>query len=33
MRKRLADVHGEFEIGPGANGGTVVKLTVPLKNK
>jgi signal transduction histidine kinase len=31
MRKRLADVHGEFEIGPGPSGGTVVKLTVPLK--
>ncbi|HEY2328359.1 MAG TPA: two-component regulator propeller domain-containing protein, partial [Verrucomicrobiae bacterium] len=31
MRKRLADVHGEFEIAPGANGGTVVKLIVPLK--
>jgi len=30
MRKRLADVRGEFEIAPGANGGTVVKLIVPL---
>jgi ligand-binding sensor domain-containing protein/signal transduction histidine kinase len=30
MRKRLADVQGEFEISPGANGGTVVKLTVPI---
>ncbi len=30
MRKRLADVRGEFEITPGANGGTVVKLIVPL---
>ncbi len=30
MRKRLADVHGEFEIKPGAGGGTVVTLTVPL---
>jgi signal transduction histidine kinase/ligand-binding sensor domain-containing protein len=30
MRKRLADVRGEFEIVPGANGGTVVKLVVPL---
>jgi len=30
MRKRLSDVHGEFEIKPGANGGTVVRLTVPL---
>ena len=33
MRKRLADVHGEFEIAPGANGGTVVKLIVPLNLK
>ena len=33
MRKRLSDVRGEFEIGPGANGGTIVKLSVPLKNK
>ena len=32
MRKRLADIHGEFEIAPGAGGGTVVKLTVPILN-
>jgi len=31
MRRRLADVHGEFEIAPGAGGGTVVKMTVPIK--
>ena len=30
MKKRLADVRGEFEISPGEKGGTVVKLTVPL---
>ena len=30
MRKRLADVRGEFEISPGANGGTVVRLRVPI---
>jgi ligand-binding sensor domain-containing protein/signal transduction histidine kinase len=30
MRKRLADVGGEFDLAPGANGGTVVKLSVPL---
>ncbi len=30
MRKRLAEIHGDFEITAGANGGTVVKLTVPL---
>ena len=33
MRKRLADVHGEFDVAPGTNGGTVVKFTVPLKNQ
>ncbi len=33
MRRRLADVGGEFEIAAGANGGTVVKLTVPLVAK
>jgi len=30
MRKRLADVHGEFEILPGADGGTIVRLVVPI---
>ncbi len=30
MRKRLADVQGEFDIAPGEKGGTVVKLTVPI---
>jgi signal transduction histidine kinase len=33
MRKRLADVHGEFQISPGANGGTIARLIVPLKGK
>jgi ligand-binding sensor domain-containing protein/signal transduction histidine kinase len=33
MRKRLADVRGEFEIAPGQNGGTMVKLIVPLEPK
>jgi len=33
MRRRLADVRGEFEIAPGAAGGTVVTLTVPIKNQ
>ncbi len=32
MRKRLDDVQGEFDITPGANGGTVVKLTVPISS-
>ena len=30
MRKRLEDIHGEFSIGPGANGGTRVRLSVPI---
>ena len=33
MRRRLADVRGEFEILPGENGGTVVRLAVPLAKK
>jgi signal transduction histidine kinase len=32
MRKRLADVQGEFEISPGADGGTVVQLKVPISS-
>jgi len=31
MRKRLADVRGEFEIVAGENGGTIARFTVPLK--
>ena len=31
MRKRLADVHGEFDISAGADGGTLVQMTVPIK--
>ncbi|HUC84616.1 MAG TPA: histidine kinase, partial [Candidatus Acidoferrales bacterium] len=30
MRRRLGDVHGHFGIMPGPEGGTVVKLTVPI---
>jgi len=33
MRKRLADIGGEFSIAPGANGGTIVRLTVPVGSK
>ncbi len=33
MRRRLADVRGEFNIAPGANGGTVVKFTVPIETE
>lgn len=29
MRRRMEDVGGEFYIGPGGNGGTLVRLTVP----
>jgi ligand-binding sensor domain-containing protein/signal transduction histidine kinase len=32
MRKRMTDIGGDFSIAPGANGGTVVRLTVPLSN-
>jgi len=31
MRRRLADVHGRFDLAPGPGGGTVVRLTVPVK--
>jgi signal transduction histidine kinase len=30
MRKRMEDIHGEFLIATGANGGTLVRLTVPI---
>ena len=30
MRKRMEDIHGEFSFGPGANGGTLVRLTIPI---
>ena len=33
MRRRLADVRGQFEIAPAAEGGTLVKLSVPVKPK
>jgi signal transduction histidine kinase/ligand-binding sensor domain-containing protein len=31
MKKRMEDIHGEFSISAGSNGGTLVRLTVPLK--
>jgi signal transduction histidine kinase len=31
MRKRMEDIHGEFSIGPGTKGGTLVRLKIPLK--
>jgi ligand-binding sensor domain-containing protein/signal transduction histidine kinase len=30
MRKRMEDVGGKFETGPGAEGGTRIRLTVPV---
>jgi len=33
MRKRMTDIGGEFEISSAANGGTIVRLIVPLKTK
>jgi len=30
MRKRMEDIGGKFEIGPGAKGGTLVRLIAPL---
>jgi len=30
MRKRMEEIHGEFSIAGGANGGTVVRLVVPI---
>ncbi len=33
MRKRMEDIGGRFDIGPGPQGGTVVQLTVPLAMK
>jgi ligand-binding sensor domain-containing protein/signal transduction histidine kinase len=30
MRKRMEDIGGEFSIGPGSQGGTLVSLTAPL---
>jgi signal transduction histidine kinase len=31
MRKRMEDIGGQFEIGPGGKGGTLVRLTAPMK--
>ena len=33
MRKRMEDIGGEFSIAPGANGGTLVRLSISLQNK
>jgi signal transduction histidine kinase len=30
MKKRMEDIHGEFSISSGANGGTIVQLKIPI---
>jgi len=30
MKKRMADIGGDFSVSTGAAGGTLVELTVPL---
>ncbi|HEY5298385.1 MAG TPA: two-component regulator propeller domain-containing protein [Verrucomicrobiae bacterium] len=30
MKKRMSDLRGEFSISPGKNGGTIIRLTVPI---
>jgi ligand-binding sensor domain-containing protein/signal transduction histidine kinase len=32
MRKRMEDIGGSFSIGPAAEGGTIVRLTAPVRN-
>ncbi len=33
MRRRMEDVGGGFSIGPGAEGGALIRLTVPIRNR
>jgi len=33
MRRRMADIGGEFSISPGTSGGTMVRLTVPVQSE
>jgi ligand-binding sensor domain-containing protein/signal transduction histidine kinase len=33
MRKRMEEIGGEFSVGPAPDGGTLVRLTAPLKNR
>jgi signal transduction histidine kinase len=33
MRKRMEDIHGEFSVSGGPPGGTIVRLTAPIKTK
>ena len=30
MRKRMEDISGDFSLGPGPEGGTLVRLTAPF---
>jgi signal transduction histidine kinase len=32
MKRRMEDIGGDFSISPGASGGTLVQLTVPLRD-
>ena len=32
MKRRMEDIGGDFSVSPGANGGTLVQLTVPVRN-
>jgi signal transduction histidine kinase/ligand-binding sensor domain-containing protein len=32
MKRRMEDIGGEFSISPGANGGTLVQLSMPLRD-
>ena len=33
MKKRMEDIRGEFSISAGTNGGTIVRLKIPLGKK
>ena len=33
MRKRMEDIGGEFSMSPAAEGGTLIRLTVPIANR
>jgi len=33
MRKRMEDIGGKFEMIPGVEGGTKIRLTAPLNSK
>jgi signal transduction histidine kinase len=33
MKKRMEDIRGEFSVSGGKNGGTVIRLKIPLTKK